>query len=437
MSAIYNFASSVYYCVSSLFIYGCRGLSKIYKFATGFFQNSASKDRSNPPSMSSHQVTVCSAENEAAFIKRMEGKPGYLAKLVGGRRKFNQQELQIKLGEAKSKIEQYNKENPENPLKIIIEGSQVYLGYSTAEFETLLNLLRFTEPVCPFSGLLFDLFRTFKKNILIEKDYSNPYQVKLLTEYNLERVKKEPRIQDASSLKVDFPVFSSFNGNPEQMNTIFKSLLANHRGFFVGELHLDRVPKQILQRHMKDLYENGVRLLFLEFCCNDTLQGELDRFFEKKKPSPFLEKFLKKGYGESVLVNATHYYPMILAAVEAGIRPVGIEMSYTQLIGFQSHGGSQGKERMEAVNFTALPIIESELQKNPTAKFIGLVGTGHLSYLYDVPGLSELCGVPNLVIKEELGPSYSTQVLNLNVSDAKLHGNTTKTHFCHIQVTLK
>lgn len=230
------------------------------------------------------------------------------------------------------------------------------------------------------------------------------------------------------------PVLSSFQGSNEEITTLFTSLLKNQKGLVIGENHKHIMPKQVLINHMSDLYNQGVRTLFLEHCCFDTLQPELDNFYQTKKPSLFLENFLRNGCGQ--VVGSENYFDLVNAAVQAGIRPVGLESLATQKIGYQSFGGSSGAKRMIAMNVYGKQIIEQEAKKG---KYIAFVGSAHTSYTYGTPGLSELCQIPSMVIVDQKQNAYFPNSANLNCEDAKkvFENSEGQTHFTHAYIQLK
>lgn len=236
------------------------------------------------------------------------------------------------------------------------------------------------------------------------------------------------------------PEIENFSGQNEEIEKIFTSLLSQSNGLVIGELHDDLTPKEILIDQMKSLYDQGVRTLFLEHCCYDTLQESLDHFYESKKPSEFIKKFLQNGCGD--VVGQVNYYELVNAAVLAGIRPVGLELSSTQGLGYHKETGSQGKDRCRGMNVPAKEIIE---QEKGEGKFIALVGSGHVSYWNDIAGLSELCGVPAMVIsdkeKETNPPTYDKNQEHLGFDmnlpeNIKIFNNTPgMVHFTHAHLT--
>ncbi len=208
------------------------------------------------------------------------------------------------------------------------------------------------------------------------------------------------------------PSFPTFTGSSEEIAQLLGELLKDHKGVLIGENHSEKISRVILMKQMVYLASLGVKTFFLEHCCFDTLQYELDQFFKTKVPSNFLKVFLSSGCGG--VVGSINYFNLVDTAVQAGIRPVGLEMAITQLVGYKSYEGANGEARMLAMNMCAKEIMEREAGQG---KYMVLVGSGHLSYCDGVPGLSELCQVPSLFFKEsETKTSYTPDSVNLNMS---------------------
>lgn len=319
------------------------------------------------------------------------------------------------LAEPSYKLMWYNKEDKDQLMKIIQSMRQeghrinlfekddnIFLHHTKYEMNAWMQAFPQLNPYFrnKFSRSIFDGYLS-SKGFSIEK---------LKAGNDLDFWEKQ-----LASIKVEkaphchLPSFSSFKGSQNEIQTIFTSLLKDHKGIIIGERHSDEMPKQVLIDHMLDLYSQGVRTLFLEHCCFDTLQSELDDFYKNKAPSPFLKKFLLNGCGE--WVGDENYFDLVNAAVQAGIRPVGLESSATQEIGFTTFG-SDGASRRIAMNMCGKEIIEKEALEG---KYIALVGSAHSSYSTGVPGLSEICQVPSMIIEDtKTGNAYFPNCINLN-----------------------
>lgn len=233
------------------------------------------------------------------------------------------------------------------------------------------------------------------------------------------------------------PDFPSFKAEDWEYRQIFAALLSKSNGFILGEIHRQSLPKVILAENMAELYKLGVRTLFLEFCCIDTLQNELDNFYKTKEPSQFLKMHLQSGYGLHVPEGAAaECFNVVEAAVKAGICPVGLETSVTQDLGYSFNNGSHGEGRMLGMNMPAKKIIERVTNNGKDGKYVALVGNCHLSWAYNIPGLSELCQVPSVFIYEDQAPtSYQTYVSDENIK--KELANTTHSHVYTVQINVQ
>jgi hypothetical protein len=293
---------------------------------------------------------------------------------------------------------------------------EVYFYHTQYEMDMLFKL---HPKLCGFSG-----------NISSFYDYGKwDFSKKLGIQYGTLPHQKPPEIIQ--------PEIENFSGTSDEIKSIFASLLSQSKGLILGERHHHLSPKEILIEQMQSLYDQGVRTLFLEHCCYDTLQEELDNFYKTKEASAFLKLFLSAGCGMAV---DTNYYALVDAAVQVGIRPVGLELSTTQKLGWSAWTGSEGANRWIGMNVPAKQIIEREQGEG---KFIALVGSAHVSYCGNIAGLSELCGVPGMVIedKKEGPPTYAKnqEHLGLDVSlpkNSEIFNNTQgKVYFTHAHLT--
>lgn len=346
-------------------------------------------------------------------------------------------EYQTSIIVLQSKVEKYNLSHPQ-PLKIKFYNNEkgevtAFFGYTPYEYRTLLKF-----PDCQFLTRYF----TIRRGNIFTNDYAVKIEYKNTNEnvFNYIKNKYKKLVKcDANTITTDFPTFDNFTGSNEQIAEVFSSILAKHRGFFVGELHADKSPKTALCAQMPLLAQAGVKNLFLEFICHDTLQAELDDFFETKKPSKFLETFIKNGYGGALNLKSAilcKYWELIEAAVEAGIRPVGLERSATQMLGYDDYSGAtSGPERMLGLNVGASEIINMY-----EGKFVALVGSGHVSYHHDIAGLSELCSAPNVIIEDRAATKCEFNLKNFNMEDSKeieeLFDNTNIDHIEHVVLQL-
>lgn len=330
-----------------------------------------------------------------------------------------------------------NKDNLKIFIENIISETIISIGYTGNELNSLLELDM-------YKSLKNFFFSKSNKNILLtpganSKESIYPTSQLLINKYNKDTLDKLSETYKTLSLQymskkitINYPSFTNFQANDEEMKQIFTSLLLNNQGIIVGEIHHHRTPKMVLINQMKNLYDAGVRLFFLEHACHDTLQNEFDDFFKNKIPSPFLEKFLTTNFGNAVECKKRLYFMMVQAAVNQGIRPIALERSTTQKIGYNSIGGSTGKDRILAMNITAKEIID---MYEGQGKYIVFDGSAHNSFSSDIMGLSEICAIPSIVISDGNKNEYYTDVENLNLTKSDIN-NIDSTHFTHIYVKI-
>ncbi len=158
-----------------------------------------------------------------------------------------------------------------------------------------------TETLCELYPELLEYFYSHKGNILGKGEGYSSKKGLVNNRYLNEMEGLKTLKECYSSLPhltvplPELPQFSSFSGDDKQIGQIFTSLLSCSEGLVIGEYtHGDKMPKTVLIQQMEHLHSLGVRTLFLEHCCFDTLQPKLDEFFQTKQPSAFLSKFLKK-----------------------------------------------------------------------------------------------------------------------------------------------
>ncbi len=177
----------------------------------------------------------------------------------------------------------------------------------------------------------------------------------------------------------------------------------NVEGVFIGEeSHGDLGSKRILIENMKHLKEAGVTTLFMEFIEYDGGQKALDNYFNSKNPDsdipPEVASILKEqddhyGFKQK---DSPGFLDVVRAAKSAGIRIVGLESEASSLAGYSS-SGSEGTERLGALNYNAKMIIDKE---KGHGKFIALMGVGHVVQHEGVIGMSQIMGLPSMVVSD-------------------------------------
>lgn len=184
------------------------------------------------------------------------------------------------------------------------------------------------------------------------------------------------------------PIGLSF---PEVVTEIFNSF----SGFCVGEHHNELASKKFLIDHMPLFKRLGVNILFMEQFYDDE-QDALDLFLtDPQDILPIeLDQNLATGDRHSELKGAYSYKNVLLAAKKEGIRIVGIDNRPASTI-------QSSDERRQGMNFVSGKIMKDTLKLYPEAKFVALMGSGHLntSKKQTYPGVSELMECPSLFIR--------------------------------------
>lgn len=315
----------------------------------------------------------------------------------------------------KKQVEDYNQIHPKK-LKIAFgneciedKGYSVWIGYSAAEFNTL----------CFMSGCEFlrDYFFSFKGNVFQYPDYVSRFYGCFVEKISLIHLRNQyetmPKIL-AASTKIDLLIFDNFSRSTTEIKQILSTLLEKNKGILVGGIYENPIYKHLLQEQMQNFSSMNVKTLFLQHCCYDTLQAELDEFFHTKEASPFLENFLKNGCG--ILDEKMNDYDMVKSAVDAGIRPVGLKRSRA-LDSDDSTFENSTKNCLLEFNVGAVEIINKYKE---VGKFVALIDLGHLSYYDDIAGLSELCHVPSMSIESDDSisiSSFQSDMRDLNIAE--------------------
>lgn len=186
-------------------------------------------------------------------------------------------------------------------------------------------------------------------------------------------------------------------------------MLKDHSGIIIGEIHRDSSPKSFLISQMPNFKSAGVDTLFLEHLFYDTIQHDLDDYFNS--PSDQLPSILEQTLKRTEIHpdETNNYKNVIMAAKKNGIRVVAIDTSVSYKAGWDDHFGAQGANRYKGMNYTASKIIERE---RGNGKYVALVGSAHSSTCEGVPGMREILNCPSLVIEDSSQDSIQLKVLN-------------------------
>lgn len=216
-----------------------------------------------------------------------------------------------------------------------VNASRLVLGHTTAELETLIVMYPKLAPyfyiqgrrclalmkdntTSEFEMMDSDRKLTFRRNF---QDDALSCELEILA----------AKCNETPKIKPSFTANPNYSGTQEDHASLFIDLILrqNLQGVIIGEERLHHMSKIVLIEQMATLKSIcEVDYLFLDLCAIDSLQRELDSFFETKKASKFLKRYLKNGCGECGDTKRS-YWRLVQAAVEAGIRPVGLSTSRT------------------------------------------------------------------------------------------------------------
>lgn len=242
----------------------------------------------------------------------------------------------------------------------------------------------------------------------------------LVTYHGFEAFKKQRNqlLKNADSFfrQRELKSIEAISSPPLKVSSLFKSFLKKYDGICVGEYsHSDTSGKALLIKNMKALYQLGIRTLFLEHIYYDSMYEHL----ANKKIIPEHVDLYLQELDTGHRVNSTFYTfrQLVHSALQAGIRVVPIDTSLSYAIGgHRKKGVVSSKKRCIAMNYVATRIIESEqIQKNE--KYIVFMGAAHLcEYAKGIPGVSELLGVPSVLIRDS-----NEQSISLNSTSNMFH----------------
>lgn len=185
---------------------------------------------------------------------------------------------------------------------------------------------------------------------------------------------------------------------PAHLSKLFSSLLKNFEGICIGEYWQTHISaKALIIKQIGEFYQLGVRSLYVDRLFYDTMHQHL----EGKSPLPgHIEDFLEECDEEDEAVQSDFSFSRVIkTALATGIRVVPIETTISHAFDKGCLGESI-EECVKATNFVATCIIEEEQKKVP-GKYAVFLSAKHLvEYVERVPGVSELLGIPSLLIKD-------------------------------------
>lgn len=300
-----------------------------------------------------------------------------------------------------------------------VKKMKVWFGNTPAEVTALSKLKGFEFIESSFSSLLLDPSDESEPSSFGAAYFQEESERQ---QENYERLSKV----DPSTIPVSLPEIEDFSGDDAQVGQIFSSLLETNEGVVVA---VDGSSTSLfaLEGQMAHLAHLGVTKIFLQNCCDNTMNQELDDFFTRKESSPFLNAFLKSGFGS--LYPKVNCYDFAKAAVDAEIKLVGLDHLKTMTF----PGQVVEPRHVMGANFSAFQTISLINRKEEGKYLVLLMGPERASYTDGIAGLSELCNAPSIYVQEckrEDKPSLSKSVVNMGREEKgdKGEGNN---HFIH------
>jgi len=209
-----------------------------------------------------------------------------------------------------------------------------------------------------------------------------------------------------------------------------------YEGVVIGEYdHSSSSPKKFIIDNLNHLKKSGVRTLFMEHLLYDTMQADLDQYYEdvqnkKTKDMPqFIKCYLQKqDRGQRVSDEENGFYALVKAAVEAGIRVVAIDSSVSY---------SEKTNRIPALNYLSQKIINHEKGEG---KWIAFVGGAHLTNYDSTMGIANIMGQPSVMVingdQDEVSvEANKTLILEKGCIKSSLNHKDGDKLYCNVLVT--
>lgn len=292
------------------------------------------------------------------------------------------------------------------------EGYSFKLFHQEKEVQALINYLNL-EKYFNIHSISYTQVPTsisfYAPHVIMSLQNDGYYDFKSSVDSMLEEAQSFYKTRDVVSISAsdDFPM---------KATKIFSSLLKDSDGLCIGELyHCDFSPKAHLIKQMEELYELGVRTLYLEHVFYDTMYESLA---ENRKVAPHIELYLQGlDSGQGVKSPTYTYSNLVRKAHEVGMRVVPIDTSVSYACGnSRKYGIKSRDDRIIGMNFVATRIIEEEQKRDGAGKYVALMGIAHVAeHVEGVPGVSELLGVPSVVMTDG-----SEQIMSINAKHDEL-----------------
>lgn len=248
-----------------------------------------------------------------------------------------------------------------------------------------------------------------------------------LREHAREGVELVRALQNISCVKCHTMVIHSMEDR-EGTRKLLYSLLEGAPGICFAEGHDRGDTVEFMIRYMRDLFDRGVRKLYLEGLDSELCQSWLDQYFSDQNTPmpPQLEKVLRLKQ-ELPRRKITPYtkLKLVQAAKTAGIRVLGIETLAARHAHDLNRLTKHCKDsyfRTLIMNHTATEIVANSLKGKE--KFILLAGAAHIADLNNgkILGLSTLLGCPSIGVGRSIKQFVKVFEKDLSLNGKKNDG---------------
>ncbi|HEX7817223.1 membrane-targeted effector domain-containing toxin, partial [Dyella sp.] len=201
------------------------------------------------------------------------------------------------------------------------------------------------------------------------------------------------------------PDISQVNNNEK---SLIQAIYSKNHGMVIGELHTETTARDFLITHMADLRENGVTTLYAEGYYEWDLSSLINQ--ELRYQMGFNSPPALPPRGEA------KWKDVIKHAMHHGIKVIPIDSLAARTI----KGPPGGPERIQAQNYYAQMIINSEQSKPGAGKWVAFEGAAHIgNYRYSSPegtvnvaGLAQATGVPSVRVSQAPAGTPSTVIFD-------------------------
>ncbi|MGY2364030.1 membrane-targeted effector domain-containing toxin [Pseudomonas azotoformans] len=170
---------------------------------------------------------------------------------------------------------------------------------------------------------------------------------------------------------------------------VFIEQVYQHKlGLVIGESHIQRSAKKLLNEHMQLLKKQGVKTLYIEHLLSDLHQEALDTYHRTSKMPAVLKNYLK--YLDSGHMprysGPDNFTNIVKTANKYGLRVRALDCT----VSYNVKGLSGNAGRGELFSYFANEVIKADQLAQGAHKWVGFVGATHTNMHQGVPGHVEL-----------------------------------------------